>query len=63
MSQVIQTIDAISQRACEAMFPGGFRRRAPQDTVSPAPGLVAVIGFSGDRMRGALGITAPSRAI
>ncbi len=63
MGQVTEVIDAISHRACEAMFPGSFTRHATPDEARPDPGLIAVIGFSGDTMRGALGVTAPSRAI
>ncbi len=63
MGQVTEVIDAISQRACEAMFPGSFKRREADDDARPDPGLIAVIGFSGDTMRGALGVTAPSPAI
>ncbi len=62
MSEVAQIVDELSLRTCEAMLPGEFKR-VTGDAPEPEQGLVAVIGFSGDVMRGVLGVTAPAEAI
>ncbi len=62
MLEVSQIIDRISAAVCEGMLPGDFKR-AEGDLDEPADGFVAVIGFSGDTMKGALGVTAPPHAV
>ncbi|MCB9753366.1 MAG: chemotaxis protein CheX [Myxococcales bacterium] len=62
MKMVTDILDELSWLACEAMLPGGFTR-AGDGAEEPEGGLVSVIGFSGDRVRGVLGVTAPPEAI
>ncbi len=62
MPEVSQIIDRISWSVCEEMLPGGFVR-AEGDFQEPENGFVAVIGFSGDTMKGVLGVTAPPHAV
>ena len=62
MGKISGILDRVSRRACESMLPGSFVRTGDQFK-EPDDGFVAVIGFSGDVIRGVLGVTAPPHVV
>jgi CheY-specific phosphatase CheX len=58
MNAVANFIDEVAADCCASLVPPGAARPLPVVPVLPPSELVAVIGFSGDQVRGAMGLCA-----
>lgn len=63
MSKVIEVIDEIAKKCCKELLPDEVNVQAVENGSEHFGELVTVIGYSGEEVKGALGLMGPGHAI